>query len=166
MITDEVKQGKILELANLIFQYNSGERENIKAEEFGKWELISSMLKKAEISAEIYEDFLDHPTRYKIENDQIILNENWVTEAEEAEKERIGKLHITKRDFFYAFCKPANITMEALEAKVAEVGMSADWTYCNHVYYGVIQPFLKLLPLGKTEAEIITIFDELCNKGE
>ena len=166
MITEDEKQGKLLELANLIFQYNSGERENIKAEEFDKWELISSMLKKADISAEIYEDFLAFPTRYKIENEQIILNENWVAEAAEAEQKRIGNLHITKRDFFYAFCKPAGITMEALEAKIAEVGMSADWTYCNYVYYGVIQPFLKLLPLGKTEAEIITIFDELCSKGE
>ena len=166
MITEDEKQGKLLELANLIFQYNSGERENIKAEEFDKWELISSMLKKADISAEIYEDFLAFPTRYKIENEQIILNENWVAEAAEAEQKRIGNLHITKRDFFYAFCKPAGITMEALEAKIAEVGMSADWAYCNHVYYGVIQPFLKMLPLGKTEAEIIEIFDELCSKGE
>lgn len=72
-----------------------------------------------------------------------------------------GSLHITKLDFFNNFCKPVGITVEVLEAKVAELGMEADWKYCNHVYYGVIYPFLKALPLGKTEEEIIAIFEAL-----
>ncbi len=75
-----------------------------------------------------------------------------------------SQLHMTKLDFFNNFCKPAGITDEMLEAKIAELGMSADWKYCNHVYYGVIFPFLTTLPLGKTEEEIIKIFEELTPK--
>ena len=37
--------------------------------------------------------------------------------------------------------------------------MQPQWELCNHVYYGVIQPFLTALPLGKTEQEIIEIFE-------
>lgn len=72
-----------------------------------------------------------------------------------------SQLHITKLDFFNNFCKPAGITYDILEAKIAELGMKADWNYCNHVYYGVIYPFLTTLPLGKTEEEIIAIFEKL-----
>lgn len=75
-----------------------------------------------------------------------------------------SQLHMTKLDFFNNFCKPAGITDEELEAKIKELGMSADWKYCNHVYYGVIYPFLSTLPLGKTEDEIIKIFEELTPK--
>lgn len=90
------------------------------------------------------------------------LNPKFEEEKELAEQERIAKLHITKRDFYYAFCKPIGITYEQLETKIAELGMDADWDYCNHVYYGVIKPFLNALPLGKTEAEIVKVFEELC----
>lgn len=72
-----------------------------------------------------------------------------------------GQLHMTKLDFFNNFCKPAGISFDVLEEKIAELGMKAEWNYCNHVYYGVIYPFLTTLPLGKTEEEIIAIFEKL-----
>lgn len=72
-----------------------------------------------------------------------------------------SKLHITKLDFYNALCKPANISYAALMLKVSELNMEAEWNLCNHVYYGVIKPFLSVLPLGKTEDEIIEIFENL-----
>lgn len=72
-----------------------------------------------------------------------------------------GQLHITKLDFYNNFCKPANISYNALIAKITELGMQAEWELCNHVYYGIIQPFFGVLPLGKTEDEIIAIFENL-----
>lgn len=72
-----------------------------------------------------------------------------------------GKLHITKLDFYNNFCKPVEISYSDLVAKIKELGMEAEWELCNHVYYGVIKPFLQALPLGKTESEIIEIFEKL-----
>ena len=68
--------------------------------------------------------------------------------------------HITKLDFYNLFCKPIGITYDTLLAKISELNMKAEWDLCNHVYYGVIKPFLNALPLGKTEEEIIEIFEK------
>jgi len=73
-----------------------------------------------------------------------------------------GQLHITKLDFYNNFCKPVGISYEELVGKIKELGMQAEWELCNHVYYGVIYPFLTTLPLGKTENEVIAIFEKLC----
>lgn len=64
-----------------------------------------------------------------------------------------------KQDFYTYICVPANISYDTLKAKIAELNMQPQWELCNHVYYGVIQPFLTALPLGKTEQEIIEIFE-------
>lgn len=91
MITEEKKQGKILELTNLISQYDSGERESLNAEEYDSWVLISSMLKKASISEVFYEDFLKFPTHYKIIDGEIIFNDNWEEEELKAKEDAFNK---------------------------------------------------------------------------
>lgn len=74
-----------------------------------------------------------------------------------------SQLHITKLDFFTLLIQPAGISYETLVNKINELGMQAQWNLCNHVYYGVIKPFLSALPLGKTEEEIIEIFEKHTN---
>ena len=91
MITEEKKQGKILELTNLIFQYDNGERENLNAEEYNNWVLISSMLKKASIAEVVYEDFLLYPTHYKIVEGEIIFNDKWKEEELKAKEDAFNK---------------------------------------------------------------------------
>ena len=164
MIMNEKKTEKMCELGNLIAQYNAGERENLNANEYPQWVMIYDMLKSAEIDDEIFDEFISEPEKYKVVNGKIVYNSNWQADANKKEEERIANLHITKRDFFYAFCKPVGITVAQLEAKIEELGMESDWKYCNHVYYGVIKQFLTALPLQKTEAQIIAIFEELCTK--
>lgn len=72
-----------------------------------------------------------------------------------------AKLHITKLDFYNNICKPADISYSSLVAKIEELNMTAEWDLCNHVYYGIIKPFLSALPTGKTEDEIIAVFEKL-----
>ena len=131
-----------------------------------------SVYYRRNIKEELVENDGDVITKYVYE--EVILPKEFrfpildTEEFKEAIHKKIdeinGQLHMTKLDFFNNFCKPAEITDEMLEAKIAELGMSADWKYCNHVYYGVIFPFLTTLPLGKTEEEIIKIFEELTPK--
>lgn len=76
-ISNEVKQSKLCELANLIFQYNNGEKQNINTEEYDKWVLISEELKVADIEEDIFADYLEHPTRYNVADGEIVYNKNW-----------------------------------------------------------------------------------------
>ena len=170
-VTPEAKQSKIQEFADLLRQRdNAVQKKGLGLElseyetdlinsPYQDWLRISTMLETAEIEDSIYDDFLANPTHYKITDGVIVYNSNWETEAQAAELERIGKLHITKQDFYTYICVPANISYDTLKAKIAELNMQPQWELCNHVYYGVIQPFLTALPLGKTEQEIIEIFE-------
>lgn len=114
----------------------------------------------------------EEPNLYtKFVYDEVILSNEFrfdILDTEEykaAIQEKInqlnGRLHITKLDFYNNFCKPVGISYEVLIEKIKELGMQAEWELCNHVYYGVIHSFLTALPLGKTEDEIIKIFEEL-----
>ena len=160
LVAEETKQSKIAELTNLIGQYNAGERENIDADKYSVWVDSLAKLKIADIQETIYEDFLVFPTHYTVDNGEIILNPNWQAEEKEAELKRIANLHITKQDFYNYLCKPAGITYKELLGAVEQVDMQAEWDLCNHVYYGIIRPFLSTLPLGKTEAEVIAVFEK------
>lgn len=131
-----------------------------------------SVYYRRNIREEIAEEEPELQTKYVYE--EVVLPQEFrfsildTEEFKQAIQDKIneinGQLHMTKLDFYNNFCKPAGITDEMLEAKIVELGMSAEWKYCNHVYYGVIYPFLKALPLGKTEDEIIKIFEELTPK--
>lgn len=160
LVTNEAKEAKIAELQNLIGQYEAGERQNIDADKYNIWVKCLSMLRVADIDQSIYEDFLTMPTHYYIDKNKIKLNPNWEEEETQAEQMRIANLHITKLDFYTLFCKPVGISYATLVSKITELNMEAEWNLCNHVYYGIIKPFLNSLPLGKTEAEIIAIFEE------
>lgn len=105
------------------------------------------------------EVFLSNDFRFDIEDP-----EEYIAAIQEKIDEINSQLHITKLDFYNAFCKPAGISYSALMAKIIEVDMQAEWELCNHIYYGVIKPFLQALPLGKTEEEIIQIFETLCKE--
>lgn len=105
------------------------------------------------------EVILSNDFRFNIEDP-----EEYIAAIQEKIDEINSQLHITKLDFYNAFCKPAGISYSALMAKIIEVDMQAEWELCNHIYYGVIKPFLQVLPLGKTEEEIIQIFETLCKE--
>jgi len=148
------------------------------------WKIVESLEKPLEVDCTLSNDSVyyrrnireeiaeeEPELKTKFVYEEVILPEEFrfpildTEEFKEAIKRKIAEinsqLHITKLDFFNNFCKPAGITFDMLEAKIAELGMKADWNYCNHVYYGVIYPFLTTLPLGKTEEEIIAIFEKL-----
>lgn len=95
---------------------------------------------------------------------QILDTEEYKAAIKNKINEINAELHITKLDFYNNFCKPAGISYNELVAKIEELNMQAEWELCNHVYYGVIKPFLSALPLGKTDEEIIAIFEKLCKE--
>lgn len=140
------------------------------------WKTVESLEQPLEIdknltSSGVYyrKNIVEEDGKYTYEevllSNEFRFNIEDTTEYIEAINEKIdsinAELHITKLDFFDNFCKPANISYQTLLAKVVECNMEAEWNLCNHIYYGVIKPFLSALPLGKTEDEIIEVFENL-----
>ena len=118
------------------------------------------------VDTEVYYEAVNYPTHYALEANEIMEGGEPIVdvdyEAKQAQKKavRIANLHITKQDFYNYLCKPAGITYKELLGAVEQVDMQAEWDLCNHVYYGIIRPFLSTLPLGKTEAEVIAVFEK------
>lgn len=136
-ISEELKQAKLCELANLIFQYNNGETQNINVAEYDNWVAISEALKVADIQEKIYSDFLANPSHYKIVEGEIVFNKNWQAEEEAKEQQRIALLHMTKLDFFKFVLEPNGITYAQLQAVLSQNdSLKATWELCNHVYRG------------------------------
>lgn len=164
-VTMETKQSKILELANLILQYDNGERENINAWEYPQWQTISEMLKRANIDESIYSDFLANPTHYKVIENQIVYNNNWEAEAEQKEKERIAMLHITKLDFYEYVLKPFGFSYaQLLQVISSDEDLAATFDLCNHVYRGnekLNQYIFSQIP-SMTEEKLTEIFEAHC----
>lgn len=147
-----------------------------------KWKVVESLEKPVEVdctlsTTDVYyrKDIQEVKTETGIKYvyQETVLSEEFrfnildVQEYIKAIKDKIEKinaeLHITKLDFYTQFCQPVGITYEELIDKVKQVGMIAQWELCNHVYYGIIKPFLSTLPLQKTEEEIIAIFEQYTN---
>ena len=163
MITQETKQEKLLELANLINQYDNGERETLNANEYNSWIKIVEMLRAADIDEAIYEDFLINPTHYIIADNTIIYNENWAKEQEEAEQIRIAKLHMTKYDFLKYVLKPNGITYPMLLQVIsASEEMSEAWDLCQYVYRGdeTLNKFIFEQIPNITPADLTAIFEQ------
>lgn len=93
---NDLKMSKICELSQLLEQRNAAVAKQLNEgplteyEEYlinapyKKWSLIVGMLQVADITEQLWEDFLENPTHYMIESEEIIFDENW--EAKEAHK--------------------------------------------------------------------------------
>lgn len=91
-------------------------------------------------------------------------------EAEEAQRqaelERIGKLKMTKYDFYKHVLQPNGITYAQLEQVVAlNEGLKPAWNLCNHVFRGdeTLNGYIKTVIPTITDEILTEIFIE---KGE
>jgi len=145
-----------------------------------EWKNVESLERPAEIDTQLStqgvfyrKDIIEVETETgtKFQYKEVVLSNDFRFDIEDVEEYKTAiqtkidainaDLHITKLDFYNAFCVPASITYEVLMAKIAELNMLPQWNFCNHVYFGIIRPFLQALPLGKTEEEIIAIFEKI-----
>lgn len=143
-----------------------------------KWKKVESLERPLEVDCTLSESGVYYRRNiktvatdegYKYEYEETVLSNDFrfnildMEEYKAAIQEKLNQIysqyHITKLDFYNLFCKPVGISYEMLVKKISELNMQAEWELCNHVYYGVIKPFLNALPLGKDEDEIIEIFE-------
>lgn len=74
---------------------------------------------------------------YIVENGELVRNPNYEEDKEKARKERIGRLAMTKYDFFKHICQPNEITYSMLNIMVrTNEEIAAAWDLCGHVFRG------------------------------
>ena len=90
------------------------------------------------------------PLWYIVQDGELIKNPNYEEQKAEQERERIGKLAITKYDFFKYICQPNNISYTQLMQIVnSNDDIAAAWNLCERVYRGdqlLNQYIVKFLP--------------------
>lgn len=123
------QRDRALEKKNAGLELDEYENYLIEAP-YKKWLLIINYLSNATIEENIYDDFLENPTHYKIENNEIIFDENWEEIAKEKEKARIANLTITKREFALCLQKVGVTYAQLKELISTNEQAQLEWDLC------------------------------------
>lgn len=103
------------------------------------------------------------PFWYIVQDGELIKNPNYEEDKEKARKERIGKLAMTKYDFFKFVCQPYGIDYQTLRMVVnSNDEIAAAWNLCGHVFRGdetLTENITKYIPT-MTEDALDAIYEE------
>lgn len=106
------------------------------------------------------EQITKDPLWYIVQDGKLIKNPDYDKQKEEQRKEEIGRLAMTKYDFFKFVCQPNEITYSQLCQLVqSNEEIAAAWDLCGHVFRGddVLCRYIKeFLPVMTDE-----ILDEI-----
>ena len=94
-------------------------------------------------------------------DDMFEIDPNFENKQENAEKERIQGLFMTKLDFVQAIA-PLGITYAHVKAMLEQDPQAQmAWDLCNNIYRNnpLVEQFLASEAIGLTEAQIDTLFD-------
>ena len=102
-----------------LFKNNTvfGSTEN---EELIKDIAISLGVEDYEVGTTEYEDYSPNNNKYILENGEIILNPNYEAEIEQAEKERIANIALTRADVFEALILARGLTKQMLRSFIEQ----------------------------------------------
>ena len=127
---------------------------------------------EAEEGFELIPHYEETPEKIYVTYTQQEIEGYWEQKAEaeeaqrQAELERIGKLKMTKYDFYKYIVKPYGLTYAQLEQMVsANEEVNAAWDLCNHVFRGdtTLNAYIKTVIPTITDEALTEIFIE---KGE
>ena len=97
--------------------------------------------------------------KYIIVDGDIALNPNFEKEQEEAERQRINMLSLTKREVFLAIYKDNRITPEQIKAQITDTEALIEFEYANEYYRG--NPLINLIgaKLGYSSKDLDYLFE-------
>lgn len=115
----------------------------------------------AEVDDNKYLEYLQG--KYKLIDNQIVLNENYEAEQTQKEAERVAMLRMTPRDFLLALVELGVDYNLIKQLKASNPQVEIELDYCNHIYRG--NPLLdQLAPqFNITKEQLDNLFKE---KGE
>ena len=97
--------------------------------------------------------------KYKIENNELVLNSNFEQEQLQKENERIAKLKLTKREVFLALYKDKGITPEQIKANITSPENLIEFEYATEYYRG--NPLIDVIgsALGYIKEQLDYLFE-------
>lgn len=113
------------------------------------------------ITKEQAEKIEEDPIYYIIQNGELVENPDYEEEKARQEAERIGRLSITKYDFYKLICKPNGLGYEQVMALVnSNDDIAAAWNFCERVYRGdeLLNLYIKQFIPNITDAQLDEIF--------
>lgn len=153
--------------------------ENGKLNGSGECLQLTEGVMNIEVSEEVYNAYSAEPKRFiystePIEGaesifDNIYTNPNYEAELDKQEQERIGKLYMTRYDFYKYIVAPSGITYDQLEEIVnSNSDMKAAWNLCGNVYRGdttLCENIKNYIPT-MTDELLTAIFEQFGKQGE
>lgn len=109
----------------------------------------------AEQAAEIEADKF----KYIIQDGKLIENPNYEADKKAAERERIGKLSLTKREVFLALFNAKGITPEQVRASITDTAALIEFDYATEYFRG--NPLIDAIgaQLGYTSDDLDYLFE-------
>ena len=153
--------------------------ENNKLNGCGQCKILNEDIENIEVPEDVYNAYSAEPNKYiysteSIEGveaifDNIYTNPNYEAELQKQEQERIGKLYMTRYDFYKYIVAPSGITYDQLEEIVnSNSDMKAAWNLCGNVYRGdttLCENIKNYIPT-MTDELLTAIFEQFGKQGE
>lgn len=111
------------------------------------------------ITAEQAQEIEADKFKYIIEDGVLIENPNYEADKQKAERERIGKMSLTKREVFLALYAAKGITPEQVRASITDTAALIEFDYATEYFRG--NPLIDAIgaQLGYTTEDLDYLFE-------
>ncbi len=153
--------------------------ENGKLNGAGQCQQLTEGVENIEVSEKVYNLYNAEPEKYiysaepiegvEAVGNNIYPNSEYESLLKEREQKRIGKLYMTKYDFYKYIVAPNSITYDQLEEIInSNSDIKAAWNLCGNVYRGdktLCENIKNFIPTMSDEL-LTAIFKEFGTQGE
>lgn len=143
--------------------------ENGKLNGCGQCRQLTENVENIEVTEEVYNLYNEAPDKYIYADGEIVENPDYESQQEKQEQERIGKLYMTRYDFYKYIVAPSGISYDQLEEIVnSNSDMKAAWNLCRNVYRGdttLCENIKNYIPT-MTDELLTAIFEQFGKQGE
>ena len=129
--------------------------ENEKINGYGQCKCLNEDVLNIEVDEEIYNNI----EKYIYQDGEIILDLDYEEKQAQAERERIGKLSLTKREVFLGLYQAKQITPDMIKAQITDPAVLIEFEYANDYYRG--NPLIDVIgnTLGITSEQLDKFFE-------
>lgn len=121
----------------------------------GQAKCIDDDILNIEVNEEIYNNF----DKYIYQDGEIILDPYYEEKQKQAERERIAKLSLTKREVFLGLYQAKGVTPDQIKAQITDPMALIEFEYAN--YYYRFNPLIDIVgnSLGITSEQLDRFFE-------
>lgn len=97
--------------------------------------------------------------KYVVQNGELVLDPDYEVKQKQAERERIAKLSLTKREVFLGLYQAKQITPDMIKTQITDPAVLIEFEYANYYYRG--NPLIDVIgnTLGITSEQLDRFFE-------